>query len=100
MHALHAYVLCEQHCWQQAYDIIMDENKALRSFQEAEVTEDPLIVLRCGHVLPMTSMDGYLELQHAYGMHGYGQWANPLPLKVNSCYACHMPQLRQDKCHT
>ena len=74
--------------WQQAYDIIMDENRALRSFEEAEVTEDPLVVLRCGHVLPMTSMDGYLELHHAYGMGGYGQWTSPLPLKVNSCCAC------------
>lgn len=64
----------------------MDENKALRSFTEAEVSEDPLIVLDCGrhsHVLPMTSLDGHVELHKAYSMDSRGQWAQPLPLKAS-----------------
>lgn len=61
----------------------MDENKALRSFTEAEVSEHPLIVLGCGHVLPMTSLDGHVELHKAYSMDNRGQWAQPLPLKAS-----------------
>ena len=49
----------------QVYDVCMDENRALQSYEEAEVDEDPLVVLRCGHVLPMTSVDGYMELGKA-----------------------------------
>ena len=50
----------------QAYDCIMMENKPLRSYEEAEVSEDPLIMLGCGHVLPMSSTDGLVELEKAY----------------------------------
>ena len=69
-------------CLQQAYDIIMDENKALRDFEDAEVAEDPLVILACGHVLPMTSMDGYLELHKAYETDRQGIWRRPCQLQV------------------
>ena len=60
----------------------MDENTALRSFKEDDVAEDPLLVLRCGHVLTRSTMDGYLELHQVYGMDSQGQWAKPLPFQV------------------
>ena len=67
----------------QAYDCIMMENKPLRSYKEAEVSEDPLIILGCGHVLPMSSMDGLVELEKAYSKDRRGQWAHPLPLQAS-----------------
>lgn len=75
----------------QAYHIIMDENKALRSFTEAEVSEDPVVVLGCGHVLPMTSLDGHVELRKAYSMDSHGRWAQPLPLKASQLF-CMTPK--------
>ncbi len=70
-------------CFEQAYDIIMDENRTLRDYDKGEVTEDPLIVLSCGHVLPMTSMDGYLELHRAYETDRQGNWKKPCQLEVS-----------------
>lgn len=67
----------------QAYDIIMAENKYLSAFDEDEVSQDPLIILSCGHVLPMTSMDGYLELHKAYATDSLGEWKQPLQFGVN-----------------
>ena len=60
----------------------MDENKAVRKYSEQEVTEDPLLVLACGHVLPMTSMDGYMELLSAYTTDKHGKWHKPCQMKV------------------
>ena len=60
----------------------MDENRTLRDFDKGEVTGDPLIVLACGHVLPMTSMDGYLELHKAYETDRQGNWMKPCQLEV------------------
>ena len=70
-------------CFEQAYDIIMDENRTLRDYDKGEVTEGPLIVLSCGHVLPMTSMDGYLELHRAYETDRQGNWKKPCQLEVS-----------------
>ena len=71
----------------QAYDIIMDENKALRKYSEQEVTEDPLLVLACSHVLRMTSMDGYMELPSAYTTDKHGKWSKPCQMKVQMAAA-------------
>ena len=60
----------------------MDENKPLRTYAEEEVSEDPLVVLGCGHVLPMSSMDGLLELHKAYAMDAAGNWRCPQQLMV------------------
>lgn len=60
----------------------MDGNKAVRKYSEQEVTEDPLLVLACGHVLPMTSMDGYMELRSAYTTDKHGKWHKPCQMKV------------------
>lgn len=70
--------------FEQAYDIIMHENRTLRTYDKGEVTEDPLIVLACGHVLPMTSMDGHLELHKAYETDQQGNWMKPCQLEVSS----------------
>ncbi|KAL0023606.1 hypothetical protein WJX77_006297 [Trebouxia sp. C0004] len=80
-----------------AYDIIMDENRTLRDYDKGEVTENPLIVLACGHVLPMTSMDGYLELHRAYAKDQQGNWTTPCQLEageqqaLKSCPICRQP---------
>lgn len=60
----------------------MDENKPLRTYAEKEVCEDPLMVLGCGHVLPMSSMDGLLELHKAYAMDAAGNWSHAQQLVV------------------
>ena len=60
----------------------MDENKPLRRYSEEEVSEDPLVVLTCGHVLPMSSMDGHLELHEAYAKNAQGTWTKPCQLGV------------------
>ena len=62
----------------------MDENKALRDFEDAEVADDPLVILACCHVLPMTSMDGHLELHKAYETDQQGIWRRPCQLQVRS----------------
>ncbi len=45
----------------------MYEDRSLRSYTDEELGEDPLVVLSCGHVFPMSSMDGHLELERVYG---------------------------------
>ena len=79
---MNTYLICIA---SQAYDIIMDENKPLRNYTEAELSEDPLIVLHCGHVLPMTSLLGHLELHKVYDVDSQADWKSPLPLKVHLC---------------
>lgn len=69
----------------------MDENKAVRDYTQQDVTEDPLIVLGCGHVLPMTSMDGYMELQRAYTTDRQGKWKQPCQLMVSRCHQINLP---------
>ena len=66
----------------------MDENKPLRSHDEEEVSEDPLIVLSCGHVLPMSSMDGHLELHEAYAKNARGAWTQLRQLEVLLFFLC------------
>lgn len=77
-------------CYFQAYDITMDENKPLRTYEEQEICKDPLVVLGCGHVLPMTSVDGYMDLRRAYTTDGQGKWQQPchLPVRQLSCNMC------------
>lgn len=60
----------------------MDENRSVRDYKEEEVTEDPLFVLACGHVLPMSSMDGFMELHKAYTQDRQGKWHKPYQIKV------------------
>lgn len=60
----------------------MDENRALRDYKEQEVTEDPLLVLTCGHVLPMSSLDGYMSLDAAYTKSNDGSWHRPAQIMV------------------
>ncbi len=63
----------------------MHSNKALREYEEEEVSADPLLVLECGHVLPMSSMDGFLELDKVYHKDSLGNWTQPCRLEVGLC---------------
>ena len=65
----------------QAFDAI-EGDKAVRDYTEQEVTEDPLVVLTCGHVLPMSSMDAYMRLNEAYTTDKDGKWLRACQLMV------------------
>lgn len=66
---------------QEVYDAVMDENKVLADFTAEEPREDPLLFLRCGHVFPMSTMDGTLELGNYYSRKGSGDWDAALELQ-------------------
>ena len=73
----------------------MDENRSLRMYEEKDISEDPLVFLGCGHVLPMTSMDGHMELRKAYITDGQGKWHQPCELPVtNLCYHVRVSESR------
>ena len=79
----------------------MDENKPLRTYAEEEVSEDPLVVLSCGHVLPMSSMDGFLELHKAYAVDAAGNWSHPQQLMVTLAFLSwvrHPCEMRTVRC--
>ena len=74
----------------QVKDLIMLEDRPLRSYTDEELGEDPLVVLSCGHVFPMSSMDGHLELGAVYGQRTISRpgnasariWTDPYHLQV------------------
>lgn len=61
-------------CLTQAYDIYEDMQKPIREYDEAALLADPLVVLSCGHALPMSSMDGFIGLEAVYAKDGMGKW--------------------------
>lgn len=61
----------------QAYDIYEDMQKPVRGYDEAALLADPLVVLSCGHVFPMSSMDGFIALEAAYAKDSKGNWTKP-----------------------
>lgn len=69
----------------QAFDAI-EGDKAVCEYTQQEVTEDPLVVLTCGHVLPMSSMDAYMRLHEAYTTDKEGKW-------LQACQFVVMPTL-------
>ncbi|KAL3140347.1 hypothetical protein ABBQ38_004611 [Trebouxia sp. C0009 RCD-2024] len=81
------------------YDIYEDMQKPLREYEEAALLTDPLVILTCGHVFPMSSMDGFTDLDAAYAKDSSGKWTKPRsvtaeqaerqPLK--SCPLCRQP---------
>lgn len=48
--------------------------KPVREYDDASLLVDPLVVLSCGHTLPMSSMDGFIGLEAAYAKDGMGKW--------------------------
>lgn len=64
----------------------MAEERPLRSFTDDKLAEDPLVVLRCGHAFPMSSMDSLLELDSFYSSTcspaGARTWTQAMPLEV------------------
>lgn len=52
-------------------------HKPLRGYDDAALLADPLVVLSCGHVLPMSSMDGFIGLEAAYAKDNMGRWTHP-----------------------
>ena len=58
----------------QVYDIYEDMQKPLREYDQAALLTDPLVVLTCGHVFPMSSMDGFIDLEAAYAKDSSGKW--------------------------
>ena len=66
----------------QVYDVYEDSSRPLRQYSEQEVAADPLIILSCGHVLPMSSMDGFLDLERAYSKDKSGKWTQACLLQV------------------
>lgn len=51
--------------------------KPLREYEEAALLTDPLVILTCGHVFPMSSMDGFTDLDAAYAKDSSGKWTKP-----------------------
>lgn len=85
------------------YDAIMHENKALQEYTNEEVETDPLVFLNCGHVYPMSTLDGLLQLDSSYIRADSpdapgGAWSAPRQLEASqaeqplpSCILCRMP---------
>jgi hypothetical protein len=59
----------------------MDETKKLAEFSEEELNEDPLLFLGCGHVFPMSTLDGLLDLSKSYTRDDTGAWDAPLEVQ-------------------
>lgn len=65
-----------------------DMQKPLRGYDEAALLADPLVVLTCGHAFPMSSMDGFIDLEAAYAKDSSGKWTNTrsMTAEVMSCH--------------
>jgi len=70
----------------------------LSAFEEVELSENPCIVLPCGHVLTLESMDGHMSMPDFYTLNGEGlivglkNAAEPYsPSRINSCLRCRRP---------
>ena len=70
----------------QAYDAVLNEHHQLRSFSQTDsdldIASDPLVFLQCGHVIQMSTMDGYMSLDEVYIRDEEGQWASACQLSV------------------
>lgn len=64
----------------------MIEEKPLLDFSDAELSDDPLIFLACGHIFPVSSLDGTVELTKTYGQAHDGSWEKPLPMEVSGSH--------------
>jgi hypothetical protein len=76
------------HVQVMVYDAIMHENKALQEYTNEEVETDPLVFLNCGHVYPMSTLDGLLQLDSSYIRADSpdapgGAWSAPRQLEVS-----------------
>ena len=69
----------------QVYDIYEDMQKPLREYDPAALLTDPLVVLTCGHVFPMSSMDGFIDLEAAYAKNSSGKWTKACSVTAEVC---------------
>jgi hypothetical protein len=66
-------------------------------FAEVDLDDNPCIVLSCGHVLTMTSMDGHMDMSQHYEMAHTHQVVSlrgksePFTLESRVCPSCRMP---------
>ncbi|GAB4814482.1 hypothetical protein N2152v2_001528 [Parachlorella kessleri] len=92
-------------------DVYLMEEKPITQLSEEEVTEDPLVVLPCGHAFFMSAMDQHMELEWterslpgsdelekrgAYIKDNTGHWERPAPLAermgaAKTCMKCRAP---------
>ncbi|KAL3153759.1 hypothetical protein ABBQ32_013348 [Trebouxia sp. C0010 RCD-2024] len=74
------------------YDIYEDMQKPLREYDGAALLTDPLVTLTCGHVFPMSSMDGFIDLDAAYAKDSSGRWTKLRPVTAeviaSPCLMC------------
>lgn len=68
----------------EVYDAFLDENKKLADFTAEDLSNDPLLFLHCGHVFPMSTLDGLLQLDSSFARDGSGAWSDPQELQVIS----------------
>lgn len=66
----------------EVYDAFLDENKKLANFTAEDLSDDPLLFLRCGHVFPMSTLDGLLQLDSSFARGVSGAWSSPQELQV------------------
>ena len=66
----------------------MADEKPLTELDQGDLDEDPLIFLSCGHIFPMSSVDGHTELDKCYSKSAAGTWEKPLPLEVPYRVTC------------
>ena len=70
------------------------EFKTYREYAD-QLDEDPVVVLGCGHVFAMSTLDGHMEIHHAYARNPDGTFTHALPLnhmsiseKAKQCPDC------------
>lgn len=66
------------------------------SYRDADLNSDPVIVLSCGHLFTVESLDGHVDLKSYYHIDDTGEILGPKPVqepKLKGCPDCRAPML-------